>query len=48
MLNTSKWGNKSIFHPDGGLHEHSGQITWISSHIDSETRTVKVRAELAQ
>jgi cobalt-zinc-cadmium efflux system membrane fusion protein len=39
-------GQQVVFHPDGGPHEHSGQIAWISSHIDSETRTVKVRAEL--
>ncbi len=41
-----KVGQQVEFNPDGGLREHSGQITWISSHIDSETRTVKVRAEL--
>jgi cobalt-zinc-cadmium efflux system membrane fusion protein len=41
-----KLGQQVVFHPDGGTHEHFGQITWISSHIDSETRTVKLRAEL--
>ncbi|HUG67144.1 MAG TPA: efflux RND transporter periplasmic adaptor subunit [Pirellulaceae bacterium] len=40
-------GQQVVFRPDGGTHEHSGQITWISSHIDSETRTVKLRAELS-
>ena len=42
-----KLGRQVIFRPDGSTHEDSGQITWISSHIDSETRTVKVRAELS-
>ncbi|MEO8494257.1 MAG: efflux RND transporter periplasmic adaptor subunit, partial [Planctomycetota bacterium] len=42
----AKAGQQVTFRPDGDEHEHSGQITWISSHIDSETRTVKVRAEL--
>ncbi|MDA1049347.1 MAG: efflux RND transporter periplasmic adaptor subunit [Planctomycetota bacterium] len=41
-----KAGQQVAFRPDGGTREHTGQITWISSHIDSETRTVKVRAEL--
>ena len=41
-----KLGQQVVFHPDGGTREHSGQITWISSRIDAETRTVKVRAEL--
>lgn len=41
-----KAGQRVFFRPDGGVYEHSGQITWISSHIDGETRTVKVRAEL--
>ena len=41
-----KVGQQAVFRPDGGTREHSGQITWISSHIDAETRTVKVRAEL--
>jgi cobalt-zinc-cadmium efflux system membrane fusion protein len=42
-----KTGQRVFFRPDGGTDEHSGEITWISSHIDAETRTVKVRAELA-
>jgi len=41
-----KAGQQVVFRPDGGTHEHTGPITWISSHLDSETRTVKVRAEL--
>ena len=39
-------GQQVVFQPDGGSHEHAGQITWISSRVDSDTRTVKVRAEL--
>lgn len=39
-------GQQVLFHPDGGSREHEGEITWISTRIDSETRTVKVRAEL--
>jgi cobalt-zinc-cadmium efflux system membrane fusion protein len=42
-----KVGQNALFRPDGGSQEHSGQITWISTRIDSETRTVKVRAELS-
>ncbi len=41
-----KAGQQISFRPDGGTREHTGQITWISSHIDSDTRTVQVRAEL--
>lgn len=41
-----KVGQKVIFRPDGGSREHTGQITWISTRVDAETRTVKVRAEL--
>jgi multidrug efflux pump subunit AcrA (membrane-fusion protein) len=40
-------GQPIICRPDGGTSEHSGPITWISPHVDPETRTVKVRAELA-
>ncbi len=39
-------GQRVVFRPDGGTHEHTGEIAWVSSHLDSETRTVKVRAEL--
>ena len=31
---------------DGSQVEHEGTITWISSDVDSQTRTVRVRAEL--
>jgi multidrug efflux pump subunit AcrA (membrane-fusion protein) len=41
-----KVGQRVFFRPDGGTNEHSGVISWISSHIDGVTRTVKVRAEL--
>ncbi len=41
-----KVGQQVLFRPDGGKREHSGRITWISSHIDSVTRTIEVRAEL--
>jgi len=39
-------GQQVIFRPDGSPREHAGRISWISSHVDSQTRTVKVRAEL--
>jgi cobalt-zinc-cadmium efflux system membrane fusion protein len=41
-----KVGQTVTFLPDGGTQEHTGQITWISTRIDADTRTVKVRAEL--
>ena len=41
-----KVGQKVLFRPDGGSGEHTGRLTWISTRIDAETRTVKVRAEL--
>jgi len=34
------------FVPDGFSHEHTGSVTWISSDVDAQTRTVRVRAEL--
>jgi cobalt-zinc-cadmium efflux system membrane fusion protein len=40
-------GQKVVFRPDGETTEHTGTITWISTDIDAQTRTVKVRAELA-
>ena len=39
-------GQHVIFRPDGDVHDHDGKIIWISTDIDAETRTVKVRAEL--
>lgn len=35
------------YQPDGSDEEHEGTITWISSDVDAKTRTVRVRAELA-
>jgi cobalt-zinc-cadmium efflux system membrane fusion protein len=35
------------FRPDGGKEEAVGTITWISTEADPKTRTVKVRAVLA-
>jgi cobalt-zinc-cadmium efflux system membrane fusion protein len=40
-------GQQVIFRPDGDSHDHEGRVTWISTDVDSETRTVKVRAELS-
>lgn len=40
-------GQEAAFRPDGGTQEHRGRLTWISTHIDAHTRTVQVRAELA-
>ncbi|REJ65007.1 MAG: efflux RND transporter periplasmic adaptor subunit [Planctomycetota bacterium] len=39
-------GQKVVFHPDGGNHADTGQLTWMSTEVDAETRTVLVRAEL--
>ncbi|CAN0353613.1 unnamed protein product, partial [Ectocarpus sp. 4 AP-2014] len=35
------------YQPDGSDGQHEGTITWISSDVDAKTRTVRVRAELA-
>ena len=40
-------GQKIVFHPDGSQREATGSVTWISTEVDSETRTVRVRGELA-
>jgi cobalt-zinc-cadmium efflux system membrane fusion protein len=40
-------GQKIIFHPDGSETEATGTVTWISTDVDSQTRTVSVRGELA-
>ncbi len=35
------------FWPDGQHHRRSGNVTWVSSEVEPQTRTVRVRAELA-
>ena len=40
-------GQKIVFHPDGSENEAVGTVTWLSTDVDSETRTVRVRAELS-
>jgi cobalt-zinc-cadmium efflux system membrane fusion protein len=40
-------GQEIIFHPDGAEHARTGTLTWISTDVDAETRTVMVRGELA-
>lgn len=40
-------GQKVLFRPDGDSTQHTGIVTWISTEVDTQTRTVKVRAELA-
>ena len=39
-------GQQVIFHTDGANHADTGTLTWISTEVDAETRTVKVRGEL--
>ncbi len=39
-------GQTVIFRPDGADHADRGNVTWISTEVDNETRTVKVRGEL--
>lgn len=39
-------GQKIVFRPDGDDQPRTGKLTWISSAVDAETRTVKVRGEL--
>jgi multidrug efflux pump subunit AcrA (membrane-fusion protein) len=39
-------GQKVVFRPDGDDHAHTGTLTWVSSNVDADTRTVKVRGEL--
>lgn len=39
-------GQKVIFHPDGTDHAHTGTLTWMSTDVDRETRTMRVRGEL--
>lgn len=40
-------GQKVLFRPDGLEHRDEGTITWISTDVDTQTRTVRVRAELS-
>jgi cobalt-zinc-cadmium efflux system membrane fusion protein len=40
-------GQKIRFRPDGSQKEVAGQVTWLSTAVDEKTRTVKVRAALA-
>lgn len=40
-------GQKVLFQPDGSQTESVGKITWVSTEVDRQTRTVRVRAELA-
>jgi RND family efflux transporter MFP subunit len=43
----AKIGLPIRYRPDGSSREHRGEVTWISSDVDPQTRTVRVRAELA-
>ena len=40
-------GQPVLFQPDGLAEEFTARISWISSAIDERTRTLKVRAEIA-
>lgn len=40
-------GQTILFTPDGSEKESIGTITWISTGVDGQTRTVRVRGELA-
>ncbi|NND97763.1 MAG: efflux RND transporter periplasmic adaptor subunit [Pirellulaceae bacterium] len=40
-------GQPVDFLPDGQRDHHQGNVTWISSEVDPQTRTVRVRAVLA-
>jgi multidrug efflux pump subunit AcrA (membrane-fusion protein) len=39
-------GQKVVFRPDGYADSHTGTVTWISTEMHPETRTVAMRAEL--
>jgi len=39
-------GQTVVFHPDGSQQKATGKLTWMSTDVDTDTRTVKVRAEL--
>lgn len=46
-VNLATLGRSVRFRPDGSEDEVAGAITWISTAVDEKTRTVKVRADLA-
>ena len=39
-------GQEIVFNPDGEDHPQTGTLTWISTDVDANTRTVQVRGEL--
>lgn len=39
-------GQEVVFRPDGADSDDTGTITWISTDVDAETRTVMVRADV--
>ncbi len=39
-------GQQVLFRPDGSDHDEVGQVSWISTTVDTTTRTVQVRVEL--
>ena len=39
-------GQTVVFRSDGSDHTDTGPLTWMSTEVDSKTRTVRVRAEL--
>jgi len=39
-------GQKVTFRPDGSDVTNTGALTWLSTDVDTDTRTVKVRGEL--
>ncbi len=40
-------GQKVVFQPDGTDDAHTGTLTWLSTTVDRETRTMRVRGELS-
>jgi multidrug efflux pump subunit AcrA (membrane-fusion protein) len=46
LASFAKLGLPVRYQADGSRVRHEGTITWVSSDVDSETRTVRVRAEL--
>lgn len=42
-----KLGQKVLFRPDASPDEIQASVTWISPSVDEKTRTVQVRAEIA-
>lgn len=39
-------GQRVTFRPDGSTEEYASTITWISTEVNEETRTLQVRAEV--